>query len=108
MNENTARLDTIVDKRCRAATQVGAEPSYGVGIHSTVEENAEEGCVAHRVEGLGKVHCHRHGSPRGTALVKSRGNLLDQGQKRSGGRVPRPETMLGICQVNVRSDKAEH
>ena len=74
--DDTARLHPIVFARCGASTQVAAEPSYGVGIHSAGEKNAQEARVAHRVEGFGKIHCHRYASLRGTVVTEAGHNLL--------------------------------
>ena len=64
--------------------------------------------MARRVEGLGKVHCHRDSSPREIPLVESKDKLLGQGQKRNGGKTLRPEAVLSVCKVHVLSGKADH
>ena len=63
--------------------------------------------MAHRVEGLGKVHCHHCGSPRDTPLVEPRDNLLGQRQKRNSGKTLRSEALLSFCKVDMRSDKMD-
>ena len=44
---------------------------------------SEESGVIDSVEGLGKIHCHRHRTSWWTVLVKPRGNLVSQRQERS-------------------------
>ena len=69
---------------------------------------AEERGVIDGVEGFGEVHRHRHRPPWGTGLVEPRGYLVNQWQERSGGGASRPEAMLGLGELEVRGDEAEH
>ena len=99
---------TIVDARSCTSTQVGAEPTDGVSIHGAFMDAAEEGSVVDGVKSLGKIHCHRHRPPWGTELVEPRGYLVNQWQERSGCGASRPEAMLGLGELEVRGDEAEH
>ena len=108
MEDHAVRLATIVDARSCASTQVGAEPADGVSIHGAFMDAAEEGGVVDGVKSLGKIHCHRHRPPWGTRLVEPRGYLVNQWQERSGGGASRPEAMLGLGELEVRGDEAEH
>ena len=69
---------------------------------------SEESGVIDSVEGLGKIHCHRHHTSWWTVLVKPRGNLVSQRQERSGGGASRSEAVLGVCELDVRRDELEH
>ena len=60
MEDDTVGVCTPVDSCCSSPTQVGTEPTNGVGIHEAHMDAAEEGGDVDDVEGLGKVHCHRH------------------------------------------------
>ena len=73
--DHTTRLHAIVDARCLESTQVGRESSYFVGVHSAGEKNSQEGRVAYRVKGLGKIHCHCHGPLMRIVLIEAGDNI---------------------------------
>ena len=108
MDDDAAGFTTAVDARGCASTQIGAEPSDSVSIHGAFIDAAEERGVIDGVEGFGEVHRHRHRPPRGKELVEPRGYLVNQRQERSGGGASRPEAMLGLRELEVRRDEAEH
>ena len=108
MDDYAVGFTTIVDARSCTSTQVGAEPTDGVSIHGAFMDAAEEGSVVDGVKSLGKIHCHRHRPPWGTELVEPRGYLVNQWQERSGGGASCPKDMLGLGELEVRGDEAEH
>ena len=68
----------------------------------------EESCVVDGVKGFGEVHRHRHRPVGRKFLVETSGYLLRQWQERSGGRAPRPEAVLCVRKLDMRSYEWQH